>query len=275
MNLQRKIETLHAKSLLLFSFLWLFASPALIAAPNSQTVEAYKLVQTHFGMGPLEAFYTNDAVKLIFKNNGGLFFVARAPSWKVVIFRPAAHVAHEVTEKDFLHEGFKWMQFYGVPLRGYRRVALQNGRREKIIEYVGPSSGHAEKFTYWGLTPIDVKVPDEACQLAARAFHVPFMHDIPFKQVGNELGHEDLHSPSKVVWALTASTRRPGGTTGVCRLDTSKSTTVKLPKSEFDYPVGYKMVKTELEVLMTSGSSEFIEDLLASPVSAPKKEQKQ
>jgi hypothetical protein len=275
MILQGKIETLQAKSLLLFSFLWLFASPALSAAPMSQTVEAYKLVQTHFGLGPLEAFYTTDAVKLIFKNNGGLFFVARAPSWKVMIFRPAAHVAYEVTQKNFLKYGFRWMQFYGVPLRGYRRVALQNGRHEKIIEYVGPSSGYAEKFTYWGLTPDGLKVPDEACQLTARAFHVPFMHDIPFKQVGNERGHEDLHSANKVAWALTADVRKAGGTTLVRRLDTSKYTTVKLPKSEFDYPVGYKMVKTELQVLMTSGSSEVIEDLLASPVSAPKKEQKQ
>jgi hypothetical protein len=275
--LARKIEALYAQSLLLTLFLWLFVSPALVAAPNSQTVDAYHLTQTHFALGPLELYYTADAVKMQFKSKG-LFLLARAPSWKVVIFRPEGHVAHEISQKEFLANGMSWVQFGGIPLRGYKGVAEQKGRNETLLEYVyaGAPSPNSSQYTYWEVKPVGLKVPDEACELAARAFRVPYRHNIPFKLLGNEPGHDDMRPQNKVAWSLSVDTRKAGGRTEIWRLATSKCTSVKLPKSEFDYPVGYRMVKSEPEVIISSGSREVIEDLLGSdtPVSALKKEQK-
>jgi hypothetical protein len=275
--LARKIETLHTQSLLLTLFLWLFASPAVVAAPSSQTVDAYHLTQTHFALGPLEVYYTVDAVKMQFKSKG-LFLLARAPSWKVVIFRPEGRVAHEISQKDFLAHGMSWVQFGGIPLKGYRGAVAQKGRNETFLEYVyaGAPIPNSSQYTYWEVRPLGLKVPDEACQLASRAFRVPFKHNVPFKLLGNEPGHDDLRSQDQVAWKLSVDARKSGGRTEIWRLATSKCTSVKLPKSEFDYPVGYRMVKSEPEVIISSGSREVIEDLLGSdaPVSAPKKEPK-
>jgi hypothetical protein len=257
----REIAKAQLRSMVVILAASVFASPALSADPNSQTVQAYKLTQSHFTLGPLEAFYTDDAVKIVLKRNGAAI-LARAPSWKVVLFRPSGRIAHEITRKDFLATGLKWVQISGIPASDLHRKSEQLVHGEKVIEFTFSTNRGSSNYRYWVIEP--VKVSNQGCEILQRAFRVPFRHAIPLKLTGDEPGHDDLTPQSKVAWSLTVNARRPGGRTPMWRLETIEWSKVRLPKSEFDYPVGYKIVKTEPEVLITSPTREVFEDLFGT-----------
>jgi hypothetical protein len=240
---------------------WLLASQAIFAKSNAQTVQAFKLIQSHITLGPIDVYYTKDAVKMVLKNNGSTL-LARAPTWKVVIYRPAVRIAYEVSMQSFRQRGLRFVPVSYIPDCNFHRVSEQQVKGETVIEL----AGHDEKdrnFRYWMIDPVNI--PIEACEILDRAIRVPVRHAIALKVTGDEPGHDDVRSRETITWHLGANERYPGGRTATWRITTLEWTKLTLPAAEFAYPVGYKLVDREPDVFMTARSREVFEDLLIAP----------
>jgi hypothetical protein len=257
----------HAPASLLS--IWLLACAPTFARSNSQTVQAFKLAQSHVTLGPIDVFYTNDAVKMVLKNNGTIL-LARAPSWKVSVFRPAAKVAYEQSLQSFEKNGLRCVVVPYIPDVTFHRQSVEHVNGETIVES-SETTDKDSKYDYWMIEP--VAIPMQACEILEKAVRVPYRHAIPIKLLGDEPGHDDFRSKDKIAWHLGGRERMAGGRTTSVRIQTFTWSKVNLPRSEFDYPVGYKAVQSEPEVFMTDRAKMMVEDLLGGPPdakSAPK-----
>jgi hypothetical protein len=242
-----------------------FVSLPVWAKSSVQTVPVYKLVQSHFTLGKFDLLIADDAFKLTLQNKAVL--MAKAPTWKVVLYRPEKRVYHDCSREDFLRSGLKWVQISGLPPIKYEQIHEKQVQGERVIVVAGTSADD-RKYRYEVIEP--VKVQKECCELIQRAFRVPFRHAIPLRCDGEEPGHDDLHNEGNVAWQLAVNARRPGGRSAMWRLMTFRWSRETVAKSEFDYPVGYKRVLTEPEVVLTAGSREIIDDLFGTDSSQTK-----
>jgi len=236
-----------------------FLSPPVWAKSSVQSVPVYKLVQSHFTLGKFDLLIADDAFKLTLQNKAVL--MAKAPTWNVFLYRPEKRVYHDCSREDFLRSGLKWVQISGLPPINYQQIHEKKIQGERVIVVAGTTPDD-RKYRYEVMEP--VKVQKECCELLQRAFRVPYRHAIPLGFDGEEPGHDDLHNEGNVAWQLAVNARRPGGRSAMWRLMTFSWIKTTAPKSEFDYPVGYKRVLSEPEVVLTSGTREVLDDLFGT-----------
>src|SRR5277367_4810792 len=148
---------------------WLSANQASFAKTNDQTIQAYKLIQSHLTLGPIDVYYTNDAVKMVIKNNGSTL-IARAPSWKVVVYRPIGRIAFESPFKTFVQTGLRYVPVPFIPDSHFHRVSEHRVNGETVVEYA-EAADKGRNFRYWLIEPVNV--PMEACAILDRAIRVP------------------------------------------------------------------------------------------------------
>src|SRR5277367_1028758 len=162
-------QTLLRFLLAIFSA-WIYAGPVVFAKPDSQTVQAFKLIQSHLTLGHIDVYYTNDAVKMVLKENGTTL-IARAPTWKVVLYRTSGRVAYESPLADFRTHGLRFVPVPYIPGGVFHSESVEHVNGETVVE-LSEKVYQDRNYRYWVIEP--VTIPNEACEILEQAVRVPY-----------------------------------------------------------------------------------------------------
>lgn len=219
------------------------------AQVSGATYKVWEFKQRHYQLGDIDLLVAPDGFKLV---NAGTEYsiVAKAPTWRVVVFRPRTKTAHDHTYSEWCQNGFASLTSkLGAmskiedldPLAGKPVPTMYAG--VKALHYIYPRATRktlsaaaraARTSDYW--MAVDVPTAKQTTVILEKFFKLEMLDGIP-------LCHKVF-----------------GGKNVKVYIDTSACNEVAVGSDAIAYPRGYKQVSTDFEVLMDPNQTDDFND---------------
>ena len=208
---------------------------ATIAAPPAQAEKALRLTQTHNVMGNSVMTFNSSGMRV--ENTSGLKYivVAKAPDWRVTVFRNDDKSYYSQSLKDFEQAGL---------LSGFVLVI-----RERTIGDKRNEKFRVSKFDFCGQKIVRLTGKEKMLKYLPLKQNVPELERLYysiFKQPTNggiTIGYQTTHGGRDYITGMNNAGRRQ------IHLETSKIEEVDVSPSVFKAPAGYKLAKSIGEVV--------------------------
>ena len=206
-------------------------------------MKAVQLKQTHYFFGNLDIIASKTAIRMEDTGSWKFVLVAKAPDWKVTVFRNDDKLYFTCPLKTFLDGGMVSQMLVG-----------------KKAQQFGPGKEESAKLTIAGVKAKKVSARYAICEyLPADTLVAPQVTQILY---------ETLRMPMNGGICLRFVQAKQGvdWMTGLqdygqhIMLSTQSGKIVTVPNSIFDAPVGYKKSKSLREVLISTESRESSND---------------
>jgi len=215
------------------------ASPAQSAAK----MKVLELKQSHYFFGNLVTLASLTAIRMEDTGSWKFVLVAKAPDWKVTVFRNDDKVYFTCSLKTFV-EGGMVSQF----LVGKKFQYIEGGDMETLAATIG--GVHVKrvsaKFAACEYLPSKTLVSPQAVQILYETLRMPTNGGIALRFVQQKGGTDWMTGLQDYGQHIMLSTQ------------SAKMVTV--PVSVFDPPVGYKLSKSLREVLISKESRDSSDD---------------
>jgi hypothetical protein len=228
------------------------ANPAWAAEKQKAIV----LTQTSAALGRTITYVSSTAVRVNVER-GGSYLVASAPRWKVVMFNPTDKLGFEMDYEQYLRHA---PQFTYIEPSHRRPIDSWPKLRAGVDKYAGvecskfvvprdPRSRSAEKSEVVGyfLTLERQSVPKQICLILDKFFFQPPLPGIPLQEYlpdNTKAGYSFLDLRGNYSVLSTSLVREED-----CSADL------------FRYPVSFKKVPREIDVISDSSRRKELEDL--------------
>lgn len=209
-------------------------------APCARAEKALRLTQTHNVMGNSVMTFNSGGFRL--ENTSGLKYslVAKAPDWRVTIFRKDDKSYYsqslKVFEQSGLLSGFiitiRERTMSGKPRKPFRRTDFEFGG-QKLVRLTAPD----KMLKYM---PLTTKTP-EIERLDYAIFKLP-------TNGGITIGYQTTHEGKDYITGMNNAGRRQ------THIDTSKIEEVDISPNIFKAPTGYKLAKSIAEVVTAANT---------------------
>jgi hypothetical protein len=235
---------------LLLCALLIFSIPGAQAGDTTE----WSLSQKQSELGAYKVFFIKGAVKVI-NTTLGYEVTAKAPTWKVVIYRPLEKTGYELEMFPFIH--FQIFGFINEPRKAGKRPLLKVGTEEvnglKITKYRTPNGLEDS----WVTDSIDV-LPNviDVIETCYRLRHSP---GIPLCVVSNA---KTGVGPEIPISSWMSGGINLGRHDRLVQLRTYSWKIVPFHASDFDYPTGYKRVKDPRDLVFSSAKKNSMEDVV-------------
>jgi hypothetical protein len=206
-------------------------------------LQAIQLKQTHYFFGNLNVIASKHGLRLESLGSWKFFLVAKAPDWNVTVFRNDDKIYYTSTLKKFLEGGLvsqmlvtrKPLNFPGSPgssklvIAGVHSICLST--RWALCEYL----------------PAQSLVAPEVESILYESLRMPTCGGICLRFVQSKEGKD---------W-LTGLDERGSQQIGIA---TQSAAQISVTNSVFDAPTGYKLAKSQREVLISKESRDSSDD---------------
>lgn len=205
--------------------------------PKAQTgpkQEALELKQTHYFFGDVQTIASKTAIRMEDTGSWKFVLVARAPDWKVTVFRDDDKLYYSCPLKTFL-EGGMVSQFLVTKKGEY----MNGGRKETLSATVG--GVHVTRY----MGPIalceyvasDKLVAPQVVSILYETFRMPTNGGVTLRFVQANKGTDWMTGLKEDGQHIMLSTK--------------SAKIVNVPATIFDAPTGYKLSKSLREVLIS------------------------
>lgn len=221
-----------------------------------ETEKTIVLTQTSSVLGRMTTYVSPTAVRVT-TERGGTYLIAAAPHWKVVMFNPIDKMGLEMEYEQYLQHA---PQFTYVSPSHKRPIEMWPKLRAGSDRYAGvecskfvvpadPRSRTADQSAVVGyfLTLEKQSVPKQICLILDKLLFQPPLPGIPLKEYMPDTAKSgnsflDLRGNYSI-------------------LSTSKVKEENCPKDLFKYPVAFKKVPREIDVLSDSTRRKELDDM--------------
>lgn len=210
------------------------------AAPPAQAEKALRLTQTHNVMGNSVMTFNSNGMRL--ENTSGLKYivVAKAPDWRVTVFRNDDKSYYSQSLKDFEQAGL--LSGFVLVIRDRTIVDKRNEKfRTTAFDFCGQKivrlTGKEKMLKYM---PLKQNVP-ELERLDYAIFKQP-------TNGGITIGYQTTHGGRDYISGMSNAGRR------TIHMDTSKIEEIDVSPSIFKAPTGYKLAKSISEVVAAANT---------------------
>jgi|GEM_PF-347191 hypothetical protein len=212
----------------------------IVAAPPAHAEKALRLTQTHNVMGNSVMTFNSNGMRL--ENTSGLKYtiVAKAPDWRVTVFRN--------DDKSYYSQSLKEFEQAGL-LSGFvlviRDRTIVNKRSEKF---------RVTTFDFCGQKIVRMTGKEKMLKYLPLKQNVPELERLDyaiFKQPTNGgicIGYQTTHGGRDYITGMNNAGRRQ------IHLETSKIEEVDVSPSIFKAPTGYKLAKSISEVVTAANT---------------------
>lgn len=212
----------------------------IIAAPPAHAEKALRLTQTHNVMGNSVMTFNSKGMRL--ENTSGLKYtiVAKAPDWRVTVFRNDDKSYYSQSLKDFEQAGL---------LSGFVLVI-----RDRTIENKRYDKFRVTTFDFCGQKIVRMTGKEKMLKYMPLKQNVPELERLDyaiFKQPTNggiTIGYQTTHGGRDYITGMNNAGRR------TIHMDTSKIEEVDVSPSIFKAPTGYKLAKSISEVVAAANT---------------------
>ncbi len=206
-----------------------------IEAPPAHAEKALRLTQTHNVMGNSVMTFNSKGMRL--ENTSGLKYtiVAKAPDWRVTVFRNDDKSYYSQSLKDFEQAGL---------LSGFVLVI-----RDRTIENKRYDKFRVTTFDFCGQKIVRMTGKEKMLKYMPLKQNVPELERLDyaiFKQPTNggiAIGYQTTHGGRDYITGMNNAGRRQ------THLETSKIEEIDVSPSIFKAPTGYKLAKSIGEVV--------------------------
>lgn len=224
-----------AKFLLFFSACSTSIISTIAEAPSARAEKALRLTQTHNVMGNSVMTFNSTGMRL--ENTSGLKYtvVAKAPDWRVTVFRNDDKSYYSQSLKDFEQAGL---------LSGFVLVI-----RDRTIVNKRVDKFRVTTFDFCGQKIVRMTGKDKMLKYMPLKQNVPELERLDyaiFKQPTNggiAIGYQTTHGGRDYISGMSNAGRR------TVHMDTSKIEEIDISPNIFKAPTGYKLAKSISEVV--------------------------
>ncbi|CAN5598148.1 hypothetical protein BH10CYA1_BH10CYA1_11000 [soil metagenome] len=212
-------------------------------AQSGSTVKALELKQSHYFFGNLEIIATKTAIRMEDTGSWKFVLVAKAPDWKVTVFRNDDKLYFTCPLKTFLDGGM-----VSQMLVGRKAQLFGPGREESAKLIIGGVKARklSGRYALCEYLPTDTLVAPQVTQIIYETLRMPMNGGICLRFVQAKQGVDWMTGLQDYGQHIMLSTQ------------SGKMVTVQ--GNIFDAPVGYKKSKSLREVLISTESRESSND---------------
>jgi hypothetical protein len=211
---------------------------------NKQSkVKAIQLKQTHYFFGNLNVIASKQGLRLESTGSWKFVLVAKAPDWKVTVFRNDDKIYYTSTLKKFLEGGLVSQMLFGR-----KAIDFQGSPGSSKLVIAGVHSKCLS--TRWALCeylPAQSLVAPQVESILYESLRMPTNGGIALRWVQSKEGKDWLTGLDQ------------GGAQQI-GLSTQSATQTLVSDNIFDAPSGYNLAKSQREVLISKASRDSSDD---------------
>ncbi len=212
-------------------------------AQNGAKVKALELKQSHYFFGNLDIIATKTSIRMEDTGSWKFVLVAKAPDWKVTVFRNDDKLYFTCPLKTFLEGGL-----VSQLLVGKKSASFGPGREEPTSAVIGGVKVKkvTARYALCEYLPADTLVAPQVTQIIYETLRMPMNGGICLRFVQTKGGVDWMTGLKEYGQHIM--------------LATNSAKMVTVPSSTFEAPVGYTKSKSLREVLISNESRESSTD---------------
>lgn len=212
---------------------------SVVAATPSE--EAYVITRHDTYLGKSIGYMGSTGVKVVFPEYK-ILFVAKAPTWKVILYNEVNKVAFETPWDFWVNHGFRKAGDLRFMMKGETKKSFDRGLKLNVItvRHVAnePSGPRLQGFYQGGNKDVNIKIKE-----------LTYTTEVPLSARARDFIHGLIRTPVEMVLPLSYSWfDETGRRLPVFSTDSIEKTMIN--PSIFDYPKTYKVTTNDDDVFM-------------------------